>query len=351
MATWVDFDSIKATVSLEQVLLHYNLLDNMTRKGNRVSGLCAFHPDAKTKSFKADLEKNCWICFGACKRGGDQIDLVCVAERISTGHRTSDRRCAALLLQEWFGLTPAAPAKAKRAEDSTSRHRTEERVVDDQRHPHETGEQASAGPESTQPEVINPPLGFSLKNLDHERAYAYAEGRGISRATAEQFGLAVALAGGYKGRLVIPLIDHQEGVNVLVGYAARALDESEPKYLFPSREKGFFKSHLVYHLALVRERAAVIVEGFFDCIKVTQAGYPCVCVMGSDVSDRQAEILCARFERMVLFFDGDAAGRQGTDRALVALGRRGRYVRAVLVPDGSQPDELSEEEIKRLLTR
>jgi DNA primase len=102
---------------------------------------------------------------------------------------------------------------------------------------------------------------------------------------------------------------------------------------------------------LVRERAVVVTEGFFDCMKITQAGYPSVCVMGSDVSDRQADILCARFERMVLFFDGDAAGRQGTDRALVALGRRGRYVRAVLLPDGSQPDQLSEEEIKRLLAR
>ena len=99
MATWVDFDAIKAAVSLEQVLLYYNLLDSMTRKGNRVSGLCAFHPDSKTQSFKADLEKNLWNCFGACNRGGDLIDLVCVAEGIDLANRTSARRQAALLLQ------------------------------------------------------------------------------------------------------------------------------------------------------------------------------------------------------------------------------------------------------------
>jgi DNA primase len=224
--------------------------------------------------------------------------------------------------------------------------------VDDQENREEAEQQVSAGPESTLPEVINPPLGFTLKNLDYDRAFAYAEGRGISRTTAEQFGLAVALAGGYKGRLVIPLIDRQTEQDVLVGYAARALDESDPKYLFPSREKGFYKSHLVFNLHRVRgERAVLVTEGFFDCMKVTQAGFPAVAVMGSDMSARQAELLCTHFAHLVLFFDGDEAGRRGTDRALVEIGRRGCYVRAVLLPDGCQPDQLAEEEIKRLLTR
>jgi DNA primase len=93
----------------------------------------------------------------------------------------------------------------------------------------------------------------------------------------------------------------------------------------------------------------VITEGFFDCMKVTQAGYPAVALMGSDISEPQADLLCTHFDRLVLFFDGDAAGRQGTDKALVAIGRRARYVRAVLLSDGSQPDQLSADEIRQLL--
>lgn len=86
-------------------------------------------------------------------------------------------------------------------------------------------------------------------------------------------------------------------------------------------------------------------------MKVTHAGLPCVALMGSDISDHQAELLCTHFERLVLFLDGDEAGRRGTDRALVEIGRRGRYVRAVLLPDGCQPDELPVDEIRRLLAR
>jgi DNA primase len=345
----VSFDEVKRQISIVDVLRHYGFLDALQQKGDQLVGLCPFHKEGKP-SFKVTPARNIWHCFsGACgsPAGGDITDLVCAAERISMAHRNSARRRAALLLHDWFGLTPSAPEKVM--ESRAPQHwKKAGRAVDEQKNKDEAEQQASAGLDSTQPEVINPPLGFVLKNLDYERAYEYAEGRGISRTTAEQFGLTVALAGGYKGRLVIPLIAPQG----LVGYAARSLDESEPKYLFPSRDKGFYKSHLVYHLAKVMgQRAVVVVEGFFDCMKVTQAGFPCVSLMGCDISQYQAELLCAHFTHLVLFLDGDAAGRQGTDRALVAIGRRGRYVRAVLLPDGCQPDQLAEDEIKRLLAR
>jgi CHC2 zinc finger len=187
---FVSFDEVKSRISIVDALQKLGYLDGLQEKGNQLVGLCPFHKEGKP-SFKVTPARNIWHCFsGACGLGGDIIDLVCAAEHISTGHRNSDRRRAALLLQEWFGLTPAAPAKAKRAEDSISRERTEERAVDEQRNPDETGQQASAGPESTLPTVINPPLGFVLKNLDYEQAYTYAASRGIERATAEQFGLA-----------------------------------------------------------------------------------------------------------------------------------------------------------------
>lgn len=355
---FVSFDQTKSQISIVDVLRRYGFLDALQQKGDQLVGLCPFHKEGKEghPSFKVTPARNIWHCFsGACRppRGGDIIDLVCAAEHISTNHRNSDRRQAALLLQEWFAITPTAPAQEKTRESRAPRYEKEaDRTGGDQPNVGGAAQQGIAADDSALSEVINPPLGFTLKNLDYERAYSYAEMRGISRTTAEQFGLAVALAGGYKGRLVIPLIDHQREEDVLVGYASRALDDSDPKYLFPSRDKGFYKSHLVFNLAQVRgQKAAVIVEGFFDCMKLTQAGFPAVSIMGSDISAHQAELLCAHFERMVLFFDGDAAGHQGVDRALVQIGRRRRYVRAVLVPDGCQPDQLREEDIKQLLTR
>ena len=74
------------------------------------------------------------------------------------------------------------------------------------------------------PGVINPPLGFELKNVDGEKARSYAESRGFGEETVERFGLTVALGGRFAGRLAIPIHD-KEGI--LVGYAARALKDED----------------------------------------------------------------------------------------------------------------------------
>jgi DNA primase len=278
-APWVSFDEVKAQVSIEDVLRRYGFFDSLQHKGSQLVGLCPFHKESKPSFKVTPAPRNLWHCFG-CKRGGDVIDFVCVAEDIATGRRTSNRRQAALLLQDWFGIVAEQEAPAQHQDTATP-------PAHGERATQQGGEAAAQDPAAAA--IVNPPLGFTLKNLDYEQAYAYAETRGITRATAEQFGLAVALAGGFKGRLVIPLIDSQDGQDVLVGYAARSLDESEPKYLFPSREKGFYKSHLVFNLARVRgQKAAVVTEGFFDCMKVTQAGFPAVALMGCDISDQQA---------------------------------------------------------------
>ena len=224
--TWVSFDAIKAAVSIEDVLRRYGFFDALKPQGAQLVGRCPFHNDSKA-SFKVTPERNIWHCFGACRRGGDALDLVCAAEGIATQHRTSNRRQAALLLQDWFGVVADAPV-ITRAQVTTAGTPMRDGGA-------EAGREVK---QNTMPEIINPPLGFTLKNLDHEQAYAYAASRGITRDTAESFGLAVALAGGYKGRLVFPLFDHDD---ILVGYGSRALDESEPRYLFPSNDKGFLK--------------------------------------------------------------------------------------------------------------
>ena len=72
-----------------------------------------------------------------------------------------------------------------------------------------------------------------------------------------------------QNRIVIP-IHNADGL--LVAYAGRAIDGSEPRYKFPA---GFRKSLELFNLHRVgREASVVLVEGLFDCMKVSQAGYP-----------------------------------------------------------------------------
>ena len=87
-------------------------------------------------------------------------------------------------------------------------------------------------------------------------------------------------------------------------------------------------------------------EGFFDCLKVHQAGYGnVVALMGASVSDRQAELLDTHFRELVVMLDGDAAGR----RASRVLAARWPAAHMAWVPAGWQPDQLSSEEIEGIL--
>ena len=87
-------------------------------------------------------------------------------------------------------------------------------------------------------------------------------------------------------------------------------------------------------------------EGFFDCLRVHQAGYGnVVALMGTSISDRQSELLDTYFRELVVILDGDDAGR----RASRVLAARWPAAHMAWVPAGLQPDQLSSEGIERIL--
>jgi DNA primase len=190
-------------------------------------------------------------------------------------------------------------------------------------------------------------LPFRLRGVDLH--HPYLRMRGIDRATAAEFGI-----GFYDGpglmhnRLVIPI---QNQLGELVGYCGRALDAREPRYRFPPR---FPKSQFLFnfHRAVATNFPQVIVvEGFFDCLKVHQAGFPfVVAIMGSALSEQQLRILVHSFRRIRLMLDGDAAGRRATAFIATRLAQHAP-VEVIQLPGATQPDQLTASEIRELLNR
>ena len=244
--------------------------------------------------------------------GGNVLDFVSWMENCSI-------REAALRLQDWFGLSPASP-KTRAAPAKVDRP-----------------------PIDLRPAEENPPLTFSLTGIDTRHPYLVE--RGITAESAEYFGIGFfARRGLMAGRIVIP-IHNEDGV--LVAYAGRVLDQTEPKYLFPSR---FRKSAVLFNLHRAAQcgQTVVLVEGFFDCLNVHQAGLPCVvALMGCNLSRRQEHLLEKHFREVLVLMDGDKAGR--TAGAVIA----GRLVsrlstRLVEIPTGTQPDQLGADQIRCL---
>lgn len=334
---WVDFKEVKAAVSLEMVLARYNIA---LRRVNRESlrGACPLpsHSSKGEQSFGVHTSKNVWACQSAScvksrqgRRGGNVLDFVAVMEGCTI-------RDAALKLANWFNVSDGGRASPP---DKKMKPAASEQLVAERK------EGEGEVTNHTLASAENKPLGFVLKT-DHSHPYLTA--RSITPETAAHFGVGYFSGkGSMAGRIVIPIQDRQGRV---VAYAGRSIDNTEPKYKLPA---GFHKSVELFNVWRAVNpmlETLVIVEGFFDCMKVHQAGHSSViALMGWSLSEHQEKVLLdIPFRRIVLMLDGDEAGKRAADEIALRLARR-VFVRIASVPDGRQPDELSDDELKNVL--
>jgi DNA primase len=313
MATgWVNFGEVKAAVSMRSVLEDYGVMDKVRGSGReRYRGRCPIHRGEGRDAFHAHLGKNVFHCF-ACGAGGNVVDLVAELEQCSV-------REAALRLQRRYmtGDSTAAPRQSGPRE----------------------------GQLVTEKRKGNPVLAFSLPGLVPEHPYVSA--RGLSPETASRFAIGFHAGPGIMtGRLAIPIHDEH---GRLVAYCGRSIAAEPPRYRFPA---GFHKSALLfnYHRAADgSDRRVVVVEGFFDCMRVYQAGFAgVVALMGAALSQQQADLLTGRFTEIILMLDGDPAGQAGARDATARLAARSSVRQLILAP-GRQPDAMSDEEIRQAL--
>jgi len=312
MTGWADFAAVKQAISMEAVLHHYQI-PGLRRHRDQLQGCCPIHRGQREDSFRVHLAKNIFQCF-ACQAHGNVLDFVVAMERCSL-------REAALRLQKWLG----GPTPELRLYPATAATQKGELVRKE--------------------EGSNLPLRFALTGVEGNPPYLAH--RGIDPATAIEFGVGFYPGPGVmSGRIVIPIRNRH---GQLVAYAGRALDDRPPKYKLPA---GFRKRLELFNLQRAMaagDKTVVVVEGYFDCMRVHQAGFPCVvALMGSSLSAAQASVLRRHFGAILLMLDGDTAG-QAASEAIAARIMGWRTVQVIRVLDGSQPDQLSLSTIRKLL--
>ena len=171
---------------------------------------------------------------------------------------------------------------------------------------------------------------------------------GVGEDVLLQAGLAVRRDEGpvrarFWNRLLFPIHDQRGRV---VGFGGRVIGEGEPKYLNSPDSEIFHKGRLLYNLhdakhAIRKAEHAVLVEGYFDVLRLVEAGMEhVVAPLGTGFTSEQGQLLRRLTDRVTLLFDSDSAGLRATFRTADVLLSEGVRVSVATMPEGEDPDTL-----------
>ncbi len=309
-----EVEEIKSRLDIAEIIGQYVQLQ---KAGRTLKAPCPFHAE-KTPSFIVSPERQSWHCFGACSTGGDVISFVMKREGIEFPE-------ALRMLAEKAGVQLKERRSSPEQEKTRQRLYAANEAAADWYHQllaEDAGREARdylqrRGLDS---EVIKAfQLGFSLD--EWHAAQEHLTKVGFSERELLGVGLLVEGERGahdrFRGRLTFPIWDIKGRV---IGFGARAMDDSQPKYLNTAQTPLFDKGGTLYALnhaqeAIRAEARAVIVEGYMDVIAAHQHGFRNVIAqMGTALTDRQVRILKRYATDVVLALDSDQAGTQAMIR-------------------------------------
>ena len=316
---------------------------NLRRVGADWRGPCPFHQGTH-RNFSVSPKKRMYYCF-VCHAGGDVFNF----------------------LQKRLGLDwPSAVRTVAEKSGIEIREVETRREGPDPREP--VWEINAAAAEYFQRMLWEDDLGAPARE--------YVAKRHVSREAADKFGLGFApreigLLRGYlntlgyddakllsagllvqreeaeeprprfRGRLMFPIYDAS---GRLSGFGGRLIGPGEPKYLNSADSVTFTKGRLLYGLnwarhAIRRDERLLIVEGYFDVVRLVLAGIESVVApLGTALTEDQASMISRQTKNVFLLYDSDTAGQKATFRAGDLLLAQGVSVRVVTLPDGEDPD-------------
>jgi len=343
-------DKVKERVDIVEVIGDYVPLK---KKGQNMWACCPFHGE-KTPSFSLSPAKQIYKCFG-CGKAGDPIQFVMEIEGI--GFQEAIRQLAGkygIEIEEEANLSP---------EQNLEQNERESLFI-----------------------AVNFAKDFFVKNLETDEGksigLSYFKERGFTPQIIQKFDLGYALDGwdhflkaaksdGYQEEILLKagLILQKEGDaerlydrfrnrvtfaihNVsgkAIGFGARILtkDKNQPKYINSPETPIYHKSDVLYGIfqakkAIRDQDNCFLVEGYTDVVSLHLSGIEnVVASSGTSLTDGQIKLIRRFTNQVTVLYDGDSAGIKASLRGIDLLLEGGLNVKAVVFPDGEDPDSYS----------
>lgn len=336
---------------IEEIRNRVNIVDlvseyvTLKKAGRNHIGLCPFHRE-KTPSFTVNAEKQIYHCFG-CGEGGNAFSFLMKVNNMTFPEAV--RHLAGKL-----GVT--LPSRELSAEERSHRDLRESLIRANRIAAvfYEKTLRSAAGSrcrEYLETRGIRPAvvetfrLGYAPDGWRALRDHLQREK--VSQRHAELAGLLVARPDGdgydrFRGRLMFPIEDINGSV---IAFGGRIIGDGEPKYLNSPESALYVKGRNLYGLsraknALRKDETLIIVEGYFDLLALWNAGLSNVAAtLGTALTREQVDLIRRYTGSVALTFDTDAGGKAALERSMSLFLERGMKAKAVVLPEGKDPDE------------
>ena len=317
----------------------------LKKSGAGFKGLCPFHHE-KTSSFVVSPSKNIYKCFG-CGVGGDPLSFIMNYEKLS-------------YIEAIEYLADRYHYDLER-ENSNNKERNDEYGI--------------------LYKILEESRKFFINQLNLERSALnfYLEKRNLDDYSVNEFSIGFApdsfnalyhhlkrmnfsddmlieagvvtkgrnnkLVDRFINRLIFPIFNERGRPIGFGGRVFNDLDASKfGKYINSKESKVYHKSEVLYGLNWSKQeinlkKEVIVVEGYLDVIALYKSGVKnIVSASGTAFTDKQVKLLKKYTNKIILCFDGDAAGEKAAERMIAPIIKNDINCNVVALPLNEDPD-------------
>ena len=350
-------DDLKNRADIVRIIQPY--AQDLKKKGANWMACCPFHQE-KTPSFSVSPSKGFYKCFG-CGKGGSVYNFLMEMEGLNFPE-------AIKRVAEISGVMLPEPIDDKSYEVNKRKKEEKKKVADEiielnkialefwEAELQKKNAKAKAAREYLKKRGISEEtqrafhIGFSHDKWDS--LLNLLKEKGASEKLIEQSGLVSVneekdrVFDRFRGRIMFPVLDVNGNA---IAFGARAMGKDEPKYLNSPETPAYTKGQHLYGLfqskdEIRQKKFAILVEGYLDLIALHQFGITNTAAsLGTAFTAEQSKLLSRFSKKVVINYDGDAAGIKAARRAIEHLLPQEFDIKVLVLPDGKDPDDFIRE--------
>ena len=346
-------DDLKNRADIVRIIQPY--AQDLKKNGSNWMACCPFHQE-KTPSFSVNPSKGFYKCFG-CGKGGSVYNFLMEIEGLNFPE-------AIKRVAEMSGVPLPEPV------DDQQYQRTKKRTEEKKKLSDQIVELNKIALSFWESELLK-------KNAKSSAAREYLKSRGITEDVQNIFRIGFApdswdallnllreskadeklieqsglvsvneekdrIFDRFRGRIIFPVLDVNGSP---IAFGARALGNDQPKYLNSPETPAYVKGRHLYGLfqsksEIRQKKFAILVEGYLDLIALYQFGIKnVVASLGTAFTLEQAKLLSRFSKKVVVNYDGDAAGISAARRAVEILLDQDFEIKVLVLPEGKDPDD------------